>query len=310
MPASQPSRLPVAVPGVKSSSLRQTPERLSRKSPAADRSPPDGLRQQIDNTCYDGSQAEQDDTASMRSTLNEILREQKDMSMRVNSIFQEISLKLESVMAENRSLREKLTKFEVRVEEMERTFRTRDDDPAYRTRSAVQSNAPRGNAWQTAGSHSATQLAEVIAEEVERVKRSENLILRGIPEADNEDSVALSSRCEQLLQISADQILSAERIGSASKAVQGKARPVRLRMKSHEAKLSVYRKRLDLKLNDQDVYVNNDLTKQQQIARRQALPRYKELRQKEIRCSLPYGEILNPDGTPYSATEIDELATQ
>ena len=81
-------------------------------------------------------------------------------------------------------------------------------------------------------------------------------------------------------------------------------------MKSHEAKLSVYRKRLDLKLNDQDVYVNNDLTKQQQIARRQALPRYKELRQKEIRCSLPYGEILNPDGTPYSATEIDELATQ
>ena len=150
-------------------------------------------------------------------------------------------------------------------------------------------------------------LSDIIAEEVERSNRTTSVIVRGLPASWNE---TLSLHCSTLFKCSTSDLLEVERLRPRATEHETPApgpAPVRVRFGNKRLKASAYKDRLGLKVNGHDVYVNTDLTRQQQTKRKAVLPKYKQLRAKKVKCSLPYDVILDDKGTPLSDNAIQGL---
>eukprot|EP00117_Sycon_ciliatum_P000128 scpid104768/ scgid6318/ len=98
-------------------------------------------------------------------------------------------------------------------------------------------------------------------------------------------------------------LLQTRRIGRPSPS--GKSRLVHVST-NKATKATIMDGRFGLKFDDTPVYVNHDLTPNQQKDRRQAIPIYKQLRAKGIKCYLPYAKIV-VDGTPISYDSAHKL---
>jgi len=133
--------------------------------------------------------------------------------------------------------------------------------------------------------------------------------VRGIPA---EWDAELSVRCSTLFKCHASDIQDAERLvqrensNNADDANASPA-PVRLTLRSKHVKAKLYRNRFKLKVGDDNIYVNNDLTEAQWTQFKASRPMYKQLRAKSIECCLPYGEILDRKGRVLSPDDCQRL---
>jgi len=94
----------------------------------------------------------------------------------------------------------------------------------------------------------AQSLASLVAEEVDRNSRVNNVVLRGIPEAETESLTAI---CSDIFPRGID-VVSAERLGrerDSDSNEESTPRPVRVRFPTLASKQTVYAKRLKMKLN-------------------------------------------------------------
>ena len=277
------------VPARRSPSLESTPSKLSatsRKTQAS--TPPDVIRAQV--SLETDSNAKGED--SVQSLLSDILREQRALTERFDVMSLEFSAKIDAVMAENRALKEKLDIFEARLTRLEST-----GTAAYRTNGEKDMPPPEG----VVGTCNVVNFAALVQEEVDRQQRCNNAIVRGIPEADN----SLFDDCIRILKIDSYEVAHAERIGTERSRGP---RPVRIKFKSQASKSAVYRTRFNLKLQDgTPIYMANDLTRQQQTARKNNVTSYKELRRRGVKCSMPYDDILDETYKPYTPQQITHL---
>eukprot|EP00117_Sycon_ciliatum_P014881 scpid42946/ scgid14958/ len=156
-------------------------------------------------------------------------------------------------------------------------------------------------------------LSDIIAEEVERSNRTTSVLVRGLPASWNEN---LSLHCSTLFKCSTSDLLEVEHLrprGAEHATPAPGPAPVRVRFGNKHLKAMAYKDRLSLKVDGRDVYVNNDMTRQQQTKQKAVLPKYKQHRAKKVKCSLPYDAILDDKGTPLSLSDEaiqDLLSTQ
>lgn len=158
------------------------------------------------------------------------------------------------------------------------------------------------------------EVRRIARAEFEAEARKNNVVLDCIPEVDGED---VSRIVKELLPDIAGEVLSAERLGrpvtvhapegaSQSSARASRPRKILLKMTS-SGKRAVWERRRQLTRGGQPVYVNHDLTRSEQSARRSAIPAYKQLWAAGVRCSIPRSEILDQEGQPMSQARIAEL---
>lgn len=217
--------------------------------------------------------------------------------------------RLAAIIVHNEELKRDVASLSSRVQELESRnvqltetvqFLT-EDAPAPRASGTLTTVQPASNA----------NLNSTAADEIiERVNRSNNIILKGIPEEDDE---VLADVVSTVLDIERGAILSNERIGrrandgaraaddepgTNTSATSGAptARLIRVRLADTRLKSKLYSTRFGLEYNGSAVYVQNDLTKQQLAQKKKTLPLYKQLRKQKVQCQLPYGEILDKDG--------------
>ena len=143
-----------------------------------------------------------------------------------------------------------------------------------------------------------------------RVNRQCSIVLQGLPEHDTNPSATADcdnriATCTSALHVVCSCIVAAERIYSSKRSSH--PRLVRVKFTDRSAKMKVYHERFHVRVNGEPLYVSNDLTKQQQQARQECVPLYKQLREKKVECWLPYDVILKRDGTPFSSEEIARL---
>lgn len=245
-------------------------------------------------------------TSSSRSPVN-AARNEKVSSPPVSAMFGEITrkidalsnnltAKLDAVMADNDKLRETVKVLEDRLSRLEKA-------PAV---TPVVANPPPAYA----PTRNRADLASVVAEEVDISSRRLNVVVRGIVE--DEGTVGLKSLCSEVLAVPESTIAYAERLGKHSTDAAGgtgdasepKARPVKIRFTDPSAKSHVYKKRFGLKMRGDPLFVDHDLTKQQRETRKAKVATYKQLRTKGVKCCLPYTDILNEKGVPLTDQEI------
>ena len=127
-----------------------------------------------------------------------------------------------------------------------------------------------------------------------------NIVLSGVPGVEKENvlqvvEAAIPTRIH---------IVEARRLGPEPVSSSPKYHRRILVKLTAPGKQLVWAKRRQLMINDNPVYVNHDLTRQEQEARRQILPKYKLLRKREVACSIPRGVILL-SGKPMTMEKID-----
>lgn len=122
-------------------------------------------------------------------------------------------------------------------------------------------------------------------------------MLSGVEECDDEIVVDVVKK-----MIPEVEVIEALRVGKPpttatttdSNGTTGR-RPRRIVVKlSESGKARVWQNRHTLQFADQNVFVNHDLTRREQEARRQVVPTYKQLRTKGVWCSLPRGPDVHP----------------
>ena len=297
------------MPGTSSSSQKSPRVNLSgtpvvRRGKAAATTPPEDLRH---------AQAGDDEVKALLADVLRAQREQTEQFNRQMEEFLALSSKISEVIAENKVMAEKISALEKRLEKLEEentsqeqevTVGSISQEDGWRTveRSRGRGRSDRRKKFET--------LAEAVQEEMERVNRQCSIVLRGLPEQDTNASATadcddLIATCASALHVDRSCIVAAERIRSSKRSSH--PRLVRVKFTDRSAKMKVYHERFDLRVNGEPLYVSNDLTKQQQQARQECVPLYKQLREKKVECWLPYDVILKRDGTPFSSEEIARL---
>ena len=156
--------------------------------------------------------------------------------------------------------------------------------------------------------------AAYVEEELDKERRLNNVIVRGVPDhwADGE----LRQKCGTLFSCPESDILDIERLSFSSRRTNhlssdsASPRPpplVRVRFCSLSAKIAVQQKKFSLKTDGRPVYINHDLTRKQRADRKANLPTYKSLRARHVKCSLPFGNILDDKGQPFTQQSINTL---
>ena len=160
-------------------------------------------------------------------------------------------------------------------------------------------------------------LVDHMEEKQEITRRLPNVVISGIPEDsstnDRSNNVldAMREFISQKLTVTNCNIVSARRLGSpverGATAQAGRPRRPRLvlvQFGSLEDKIRVLKERSRLKgLN---IYLNDDLTKLERERRREALPRFKELRKRNVRVQLRRDRIFH-DGKPLTLGDVDRF---
>ena len=128
-------------------------------------------------------------------------------------------------------------------------------------------------------------------EQAEQIARSNNVVLRGVPEAVEEGALVQTVR--ELIPggVRSSDIFSAERLGrrntaNGSGTAPSKPRPVRVCL-SKSGKELLMKKKQEAVTGGNPVYVSHDLTRTEQSKRNDVWPTFRKLRQNGIRCTLP-----------------------
>ena len=148
---------------------------------------------------------------------------------------------------------------------------------------------PAGNAIQ--GTSEAT-LLDLVAEATDKSSRVNNIVLRGLLESPSEDLPAIISTLAP--QVAPKDILSATRIGqlhsNSTGAVTTSARLVRAVL-APTTKAQLMRHKTQAKHKGENVYIQHDLTRQEQARRKELVPKFRALRSKGVKCHLPRDAI-------------------
>ena len=287
------------------SSLLRSATRQNASQGKLDRSSEDNQIDRVDHT---------PDFQLLLLQQQEILTEQRKTNERLDLQLGELTRRLDQALAGNIQLEKKVKEMEAVLQDLQSQSRPTGD---ILNRSTV-----------SAAADVQRQVAAAVAEELDRTSRQSNIILRGIPEEDQEDLPAL---CTRILGLTSSEQISVNRVGgtrprsNVSKpdttphtasgnvprpvpsAARTSPRPIRVRMLSQTVKSDVYRRCFNMKHGDAAVYISHDLTRSQQAQRSKAVPLYKRLRQKSVLCSLPYDTILNQEGEPITTDKITAL---
>ena len=151
----------------------------------------------------------------------------------------------------------------------------------------------------------------ITREEAQLESRRNNVVLSCVGEPE-EDCV--DENIEQVVQDIIPQIqgeiVSAVRLGrkGSTRTTPKSKQPRRILLcLTPRGKSLIWETRRTLSWGDHPVYVNHDLTPKEQAARRAVVPKFKALRDKNVRCSLPRSTILGEDGQPLTEKRIREL---
>ena len=125
------------------------------------------------------------------------------------------------------------------------------------------------------------------------------VIISGLPESDGENLTQLVSGLVPEVNPIA---ITVRRIG---KPLENKPRLVHVRT-DPGTKARLLKHRFGLKHDTHSIYINHDLTRQQKDTRRLALPTFKQIRAKGIRCTLPL-DIILVEGKLVSQQDIQRL---
>ena len=186
-------------------------------------------------------------------------------------------------------------------------------------------SGPRGS-WTGFGSCSTApingnDIRNMVDDIADQRTRDNNVILRGLKENSREDLPALIAalvpdfKRDDIIQVSrlegrkqrvADSSASAS--ASASTQPPDPPRPVRAVLTA-SGKSHLMRNKTRAKINGQPVYVNHDLTRQQQQRRRPLVAKFKALRAKGNPCHLPK-DVIVMNGKPLTDADIEDLLNQ
>ena len=158
------------------------------------------------------------------------------------------------------------------------------------------SDASRTHPSPVAGPQLDHTVREIVLEERRQHDLQDNVIISGLPESDGENLTQLVSGLVPEVNPTA---ITVRRIG---KPLENKPRLVHVRT-DPGTKARLLKHRFGLKHGTHSIYINHDLTRQQQDTRRRALPTFKQLRAKGIRCTLPL-DIILVEGKPVSQQDI------
>ena len=165
---------------------------------------------------------------------------------------------------------------------------------------------PAGNAIQ--GTSEAT-LHDLVAEATDRSSRVNNIVLRGLLESPSEDLPAIISTLAP--QVAPGDILSATRIGqlhsNTTGAVTTSARLVRAVL-APTTKAQLMRHKTQAKHKGENVYIQHDLTRQEQARRKELVPKVRALRSKGVKCHLPR-DAITLNGKHLTSQDIARLLT-
>eukprot|EP00117_Sycon_ciliatum_P033248 scpid51029/ scgid25628/ len=165
---------------------------------------------------------------------------------------------------------------------------------------------PAGNAIQ--GTSEAT-LLDLVAEATDKSSRVNNIVLRGLLESPSEDLPAIISTLAP--QVAPGDILSATRIGqsrsNSTGAVTLSARLVRAVL-SPTTKAQLMHHKPQAKHKGENVYIQHDLTRQEQARRKELVPKFRALRSKGVKCHLPR-DAITLNGKHLTSEDIARLLT-
>lgn len=226
----------------------------------------------------------------VRATVTEVRTEHGWLETKVEAVEAE----LKSHQGELRALQDDLLDLK-KQQSAQHVAGPESDDLDLNVSARKQSDRPRG-----AAGVSRADVQNMILEERRQEMNRTNIILSGVPEAESED---LATPLSVLFPDVKLATLSATRVG---KKQPDSCRLIRIQTTASCKKLIMKRKKNGLKYGGQDVYINHDLTPKQREARRKVVPTFKQLRQRNVQCSLPVDRILI-DGKPVSEAQIAEL---
>ncbi len=139
-----------------------------------------------------------------------------------------------------------------------------------------------------------------VAEQVQREQRKKNLIINGIPEKDEEDENGLEGEVLKILRATGAKKPMVNEVRRLGKHRENRIRPVLVRLEHLQDKITVISKaNTELrKAGDkfQGIYINNDLTKEEQEANRKLREEVKLRRQNGQECKILKQQIVDPEG--------------
>lgn len=127
---------------------------------------------------------------------------------------------------------------------------------------------------------------EKAVEDTQRSMRANNLVLHGLKEENPQNEANLKGKVQQLLDNSAGgsapiHILSVQRLGKPRTAPSDRPRPIRIVLSDGSSRASALQRSKDLRR--QKLYLDSDLTPQQQQIRISKLDRYQILKNNNMR---------------------------
>ena len=158
-------------------------------------------------------------------------------------------------------------------------------------------------------------LRDLVAEASEQQNRVNNVILRGVQELPSENLSAIIGTLAP--QLAPEDIKSAARLGpshssrprdeTSSSRAGAKPAPRLVRVVlSPQGKNLLLRNKTSAQYKGDNVYIQHDLTRQEQRRRKDLVPKFRALRDKGVRCHLPRDKIIN-NGAPLSSDDITRL---
>ena len=148
----------------------------------------------------------------------------------------------------------------------------------------------------TGASPTTAEILSILGEERDKQERASNFVLHGLAEGagatDREEVLKLFPHLAEATEIF--------RLGREAPSPTSKPRPLLVKT-TRPYKSEAFRAKN--RLREKSLFLNHDLTRDQQRRRRDVVATYKELRRRSVRCSLPYDLILI-DGRPITDEDV------
>jgi len=247
----------------------------------------------------------------IRDFFSEILSNmQKHLDAAENTI-REQEVQLRTLTKANDMLLDKVQGLNKRVADLEdwKSSLDRHHTQLGRLEEEVQALSKKGESVQNEAPPPppATVVLDMVEAVAERQLRRNNVVIRGLSSAAETDLVALISNL--VPDLPTNSVLSATFIKPRSAQAKPDSKLVRAVLTA-AGKKSLLSKKKQAEYDGSPVYIQHDLTKQEQARRRavvpQLVPQLKELRKKGIKCHLPRDVIL-VDGKELSNEEVASL---
>lgn len=160
-----------------------------------------------------------------------------------------------------------------------------------------------------------SRMQEIQAEAEERVVRVNNAIIVGLAEEETPslggvngvNGVVVPKQLMAALSVSEDAVISCRRLGRPRRGSGSKPRPVLVTFRSRHDKAATFRNKNQLKDSRYNrVFVDDDLTRAERDRRSKLVPLLKQLRAKQVRCSLRRDKLFH-EGRSMTIREAESL---